>query len=50
MEKYENENQCQHSGCRCERPSASDYCSDYCENAGTGGMDEDCGCGHPACQ
>lgn len=49
MENIQKPDQCQHPGCKCPRPSIGDYCSDYCENAQEGGMDNDCKCGHPEC-
>jgi hypothetical protein len=49
MVEIQTEDQCQHPGCKCSRPSTGDYCSEYCRNAQTGGMDNDCRCGHPDC-
>jgi hypothetical protein len=49
MENIQTSSQCQHPGCKCSRPASSDYCSDYCENAHKGGMDNECECGHPEC-
>lgn len=50
MEKLQTEDQCQHPGCECARPSTGDYCGDYCRTAQKGGMDEHCRCGHPECR
>lgn len=49
MEQVQTEDQCQHPGCKCPRPSTGDHCSDDCASAGDGGMVDDCGCGHPEC-
>jgi hypothetical protein len=49
MERIQTREQCQHPGFESALPSASDYCSDYCENAQKGGMDNECQCGHPEC-
>ena len=49
MERAQGEDQCQHPGCKCPRPSTGDYCGDACANAQGGGMDEECRCGHPEC-
>jgi hypothetical protein len=49
MEQAQTQDQRQHPGCRCPPPSTGDYCSDHCATAQTGGMDEECGCGHPEC-
>jgi hypothetical protein len=49
MERAQGEDQCQHPGCKCPRPSTGDYCGDTCANAQEGGMDEECRCGHPEC-
>lgn len=50
MEKFQTEDQCQHPGCECKRPSTGDYCGEYCRTAQKGGMDEVCRCGHPECE
>ena len=49
MEQMQTENQCQHQGCKCLPPSTGEYCSENCENAQKGGMDDECKCGHPEC-
>ncbi|CAA9429928.1 MAG: hypothetical protein AVDCRST_MAG74-3619 [uncultured Pyrinomonadaceae bacterium] len=49
MENIQKENQCQHPGCKCARPSTGDYCSETCANAQKGGMETGCRCGHPEC-
>lgn len=50
MENIQKPDQCVHPGCDCPRTPVSDYCSDYCRDAGEGGMDNKCTCGHPECQ
>ncbi len=42
------EKKCEHPSCKCHAREGSDYCSAYCEGAGTT-LDIQCGCGHPAC-
>lgn len=50
MENIQKPDQCQRPGCKCARPASEDYCGEHCRDAQKGGMDNDCGCGHPECR
>lgn len=50
MVSVQTEDQCQHPGCGCARPATGDYCGDHCADAGQGGMQGKCECGHPECK
>ncbi len=39
---------CKHPSCNCQAREGSDYCSTYCETAGTTN-EIGCNCGHPGC-
>ncbi len=47
----ENENnECKHSACACSTADGTDYCSEYCREAGRQDITEiSCGCEHPGC-
>jgi len=39
---------CAHPSCNCHAREGNEYCSVYCEGAGTA-PDIQCGCGHTEC-
>ena len=41
---------CAHQSCACMAPQGEKYCSQLCEDAGSGEIEIACDCGHPACQ
>lgn len=53
MSASENdENLCNHIPCRCEVPPGQDYCSDYCREEPTTGLENRpiaCRCRHEPC-
>jgi hypothetical protein len=43
------ENKCAHPACNCEAREGEDYCSNYCQDAGS--LTElACNCPHPGCR
>jgi hypothetical protein len=46
MENIQEQDQCQHPGCKCARPSSGDHCSEQCRIAEEGGSGGECVCGH----
>lgn len=39
---------CAHPACKCRAAHDSNYCSEYCHDAGDT-MELSCNCGHPGC-
>jgi hypothetical protein len=39
---------CAHPACNCPAAKGSNYCSEYCHDAGDT-LELACGCGHPGC-
>ena len=42
------EKKCNHPACNCKADANSDYCSQYCKDAGQT-MEISCNCGHAGC-
>jgi hypothetical protein len=40
---------CEHPVCTCTVPADQDYCSPYCEAAGSEEVEIACDCHHPGC-
>jgi hypothetical protein len=45
----EDAGKCAHQSCLCVVPNGEKYCSQLCEDAGSGETEIACDCGHPAC-
>jgi hypothetical protein len=51
MNNAQERETCAHGPCECMTREDEEYCSTYCENAGSvSGTEIRCSCGHPGCR